>query len=144
VSENVERAVPFFRVTDMHASLRFYVDGLGFAIVLRWIPESDGREPYEGIRWCRLELGSAEIMLQEFEPQTRPEAMLGAGVSVCFTCKDALALYRTFASRGVRTRRRPSVENGFWVVPLADPDGYRIEFSSPTDAPEEREFEEAT
>jgi catechol 2,3-dioxygenase-like lactoylglutathione lyase family enzyme len=27
---NVEQAVPFFMVSDMDASLRFYVDGLGF------------------------------------------------------------------------------------------------------------------
>ena len=27
--------------------------------------------------------------------------------------------------------------NRLWVVPVTDPDGYRVEFSSPTDAPEE-------
>jgi hypothetical protein len=27
---NVKQAVPFFGVTNMDASLRFYVDGLGF------------------------------------------------------------------------------------------------------------------
>jgi hypothetical protein len=32
--------------------------------------------------------------------------------------------------------------NRLWVVPLSDPHGYRIEFSSPTDAPEESELEE--
>jgi hypothetical protein len=35
------------------------------------------------------------------------------------------------------------VGNGLWVVSFTDPDGYRIEFSSPTDAPEESELEEA-
>jgi hypothetical protein len=34
------------------------------------------------------------------------------------------------------------VGNGLWVVPLTDPDGYRMEFSSPTDAPEETELKE--
>jgi len=29
-----------------------------------------------------------------------------------------------------------------WVVPVTDPDGYRMEFESPTDAPEESELEE--
>jgi lactoylglutathione lyase len=29
-----------------------------------------------------------------------------------------------------------------WVVPVTDPDGYRMEFSSPTDAPEDTELEE--
>jgi hypothetical protein len=35
-----------------------------------------------------------------------------------------------------------SVGNGLWGVPLSDPYGYRIEFSSSTDAPEESELEE--
>jgi lactoylglutathione lyase len=40
------------------------------------------------------------------------------------------------------TRKRPSVGNHLWVVALTDPDGYRIEFSSPSDAPEESELKE--
>lgn len=62
--------------------------------------------------------------------------------NVCFQCEDALALYREFKSRGVQTRGRPTVGNRLWVVPVTDPDGYRMEFSSPTDAPEESELEE--
>jgi hypothetical protein len=57
-------------------------------------------------------------------------------------CEDALALYREFKSRGIQTRRCPFVGNRLWVVPLTDPDGYRIEFASPTDAPEESELAE--
>jgi len=57
-------------------------------------------------------------------------------------CEDAVALYREFKSRRVQTRTRPFVGNRLWVVPVTDPDGYRIEFESPTDAPEESELEE--
>jgi catechol 2,3-dioxygenase-like lactoylglutathione lyase family enzyme len=32
ISANVKQAVPFFGVTDIKSSLRFYVDGLGFTI----------------------------------------------------------------------------------------------------------------
>jgi lactoylglutathione lyase len=35
-STNVKQAVPFFGVTNMEASLRFYVDGLGFKMT-RWV-----------------------------------------------------------------------------------------------------------
>ena len=141
-SVNVKQAVPFFGVSNMESSLRFYVDGLGFKMKNYWIPDraedhADGR-----IRWCWLELGGAAIMLQEFRPGGRPKEMLGTGVNVCFQCEDALALYREFKSRGIQTRKRPFVGNRLWVVPLTDPDGYRIEFSSPTDAPEESELEE--
>jgi uncharacterized glyoxalase superfamily protein PhnB len=141
-SVNVKQAVPFFGVTNMESSLRFYVDGLGFRMKNYWIPDRAEDRPDGRIRWCWLELGEAAIMLQEFLPDRRPKDALGSGVNVCFQCEDALALYREFKSRGIQTLKRPSVGNRFWVVPVIDPDGYRMEFSSPTDAPEESEFEE--
>ena len=140
-SVNVKQAVPFFGVTNMETSLRFYIDGLGFKMKRQWIPDRAEDKPDGRIRWCWLELGEAAIMLQEFLPERRPKETLGTGTSVCFTCEDALALYREFKSHGIQTRR-PSVGNRLWVVGLTDPDGYRIEFSSPTDAPEESELEE--
>ena len=42
---NVKQAVPFFMITNMEASLRFYVEGLGFTMTNKWIDE--GR-----LRWC--------------------------------------------------------------------------------------------
>jgi len=80
------------------------------------------------------------IMLQEFWPGCRPTQVLGTGASVCFMCEDALTLYREFKSRGIPTRRRPYVGNRLWVVPVTDPDGYRMDFESPTDAPEVSEL----
>jgi len=141
-SVNVKQAVPFFGVTNMESSLRFYVEGLGFKMKKYWIPDRAEDHPDGRIRWCWLELGDAAIMLQEFRPGGRPKETPGTGVNVCFQCEDALVLYREFKSRGIQTRKRPSVGNRLWVVPLTDPDGYRIEFSSPTDAPEESELEE--
>jgi len=139
---NVKQAVPFFRVTNMAASLRFYVDGLGFKMKSYWIPKKSERNPEGKIRWCWLELGQAAIMLQEFLPEHTPKETLGTGVSVSFQCEDALALYREFKARGIQPRKRPFVGNRLWVVPLTDPDGYCMEFASPTDAPEESELEE--
>ena len=141
-SVNVKQAVPFFGVTNMESSLRFYVDGLGFKMTNYWIPDRTEDHPDGRIHWCWLQLGEAAIMLQEFRPQNRPKETLGTGASVSFMCEDALALYREFKSRGIQTRKCPFVGNRLWVVPLADPDGYRMEFASPTDAPEESEFEE--
>jgi lactoylglutathione lyase len=141
-SVNVKQAVPFFGVSNMEASLRFYVDGLGFKMKRQWIPDHAEDKPDGRIRWCWLELGEAAIMLQEFLPERRPKETLGTGLNVCFQCEDSLALYREFESRGIQMRSRPCVGNGLWVVPVTDPDGYRMEFSSPTDAPEETELEE--
>jgi uncharacterized glyoxalase superfamily protein PhnB len=143
-SANVKQAVPFFGVTSMEASLRFYVDRLGFKMKRWWISDqADGHYKADGrIRWCWLELGEAAIMLQELSPERQQKETLGTGVNVCFQCEDALALYREFKSRGIQTRTGPFVGNRLWVVPVTDPDGYRMEFSSPTDAPEESELEE--
>ncbi|HEY0785576.1 MAG TPA: VOC family protein [Acidobacteriaceae bacterium] len=143
MSAEVKQAVPFFGVTDMDSSLRFYVDGLGFTRTRQWIPDGDEHYPTDGrIRWCWLERGGAAIMLQEFPPHGRPAGALGTGASVCFQCEDALALYREFQGRGITTRQRPFVGNGLWVVGFTDPDGYRIDFEGPADAPEESELEE--
>jgi lactoylglutathione lyase len=133
---NVRQAVPFFMVTDIEASLRFYVDGLGFAITNEWRPEkARGR-----IQWCWLQLGHAALMLQEYwkdgRPGGAPEGPLGQGVSVCFMCADAIAIYHDLVSRGIAAKR-PFVGNSLWVTPVQDPDGYHLYFESATDAPEE-------
>jgi lactoylglutathione lyase len=107
-----------------------------------WIPDRGEHNPDGRIRWCWLELGDTAIMLQEFLPERQPKETLGTGTSVCFMCDDSLALYREFKSHGIQTRQRPFVGNRLWVVPLTDPDGYRIDFESPTDAPEESELAE--
>ncbi|MGB9121996.1 MAG: VOC family protein [Candidatus Angelobacter sp.] len=141
IEANVRQAVPFFRVSSMEASLRFYVDGLGFAMTRKWTPDGDGR-----ICWWWLELGYAALMLQEFKkdhhPNSgRPDEKLGVGVSLCFQCKDALALYKDFRSRQIAAKR-PFVGNGMWVTSVQDPDGYKLEFESLTDVAEETVFSE--
>lgn len=137
---NVEEAVPFFRVTSMETSLRFYVDGLGFQMMRKWTPDGDGK-----VRWCWLQHGNAAIMLQEFRKEGPdswvPDGKLGVGVSISFQCKDALALYKDFKSRKIDAKR-PFVGNAMWVTSVQDPDGYNLEFESLTDVPEETVFSE--
>jgi catechol 2,3-dioxygenase-like lactoylglutathione lyase family enzyme len=131
---NVKQAVPFFAVSDMQASLRFYVDGLGFTMTNQWV---DGGV----LRWCWLELGGAALMLQQYRTEGHdawvPQGKVGEGVTIDFMCQDALGIYRQATAQGLKTRRRPFVGNGLWVVTFLDPDGYRIEFESPTDVAEE-------
>jgi lactoylglutathione lyase len=134
---NVKRAVPFFHVSNIEESLRFYMEGLGFEITKKWIDQGK-------LRWCWLEFGDAALMLQEFRTEGhdswKATCKVGEGVSIYFMCEDALAIYRDAASRGIKVSRNPFVGNGMWVVPFSDPDGYRIEFESPTDVPEEMEY----
>jgi catechol 2,3-dioxygenase-like lactoylglutathione lyase family enzyme len=129
---NLKQAVPFFNVTNIEASVQFYVEGLGFTMTKQWT--SEGK-----LRWCWIEREGVALMLQEYLPVHLPTEKLGVGVSVCFICEDALALYHEFKARGIDASR-PFVGNGMWVTTVIDPDGYRLEIESYTDAPEESEF----
>lgn len=137
---NVRQAVPFFNVTDIEASLRFYVEGLAFKITRQWTP--GGR-----IRWCWLERDGVAIMLQEYwkdgHPGGSPAGILGQGLSICFVCADAIAVYHDAQARGLNPSR-PFVGNNLWVTSFTDPDGYRLDFESPTDVPEETVYSDPT
>jgi catechol 2,3-dioxygenase-like lactoylglutathione lyase family enzyme len=130
---NVTGVAALLMVTSMEQSLKFYVDGLGFEIKNRWIP--DGH-----LRWVWMELGTAPLMLQEATGNT-PERLakagkLGNGSALYFQCRDAITVYRQALERGI-AGREPQVGNFNWEVFLKDPDGYSINFASPTDLPEE-------
>jgi catechol 2,3-dioxygenase-like lactoylglutathione lyase family enzyme len=138
VTANLKQAVPFFAVSDMERSLRFYLEGLGFEMTHKWIDEGT-------VRWCWLQRGGAALMLQDFRRDGRepwsPPGQLGVGVSIMFVCEDALAFYREVRARGIDASR-PLVGNSMWVTSLRDPDGYRVEFESYTDVPEETVYDE--
>ena len=135
---NVQQAVPFLRVSDIQASARYYVDGLGFEMTRQWTPGGK-------LQWCWLECGSAALMLQEIRREGHgawtPGGKLGEGVSIVFICRDALAIYREVTARGIEAAR-PFVGNAMWVTSVSDPDGYRIEFESDTGVPEETVYSE--
>jgi catechol 2,3-dioxygenase-like lactoylglutathione lyase family enzyme len=131
---NVEACVPLLGVSDIEASVRYYVDGLGFKMTRTW-------EPQGKLRWCWLEHGGAALMLQQFAKSGpgSPESKVGVGIGINFICKDALAIYHEVTGKGIEAKR-PFVGNAMWVVSLTDPDGYKLFFESYTDAPEESEY----
>ena len=134
IGANLMQVVPFLGVTDMDRSVRFYIDDLGFTMKHQWTPEGK-------LRWCWLTRGGASIMLQEYLAGRRPEGVLGQGVSLCFQCEDAVALYREFRARGIDAKE-PEVGNSMWVTVLSDPDGYKLDFESVTDTPEDTKLSE--
>ena len=139
IGDNVKEAVPFFLVRDMEASLHFYVDGLGFKMTKQWVYD-------DKVRWCLLRRDGVGVMLQDLRKDdggsVSLEGQVGLGVSIMLVCDDALAIYREVTARGI-SASRPFVGNGMWVTSLRDPDGYRLDFESYTDVPEETEYSEA-
>lgn len=134
-SSNIQLAVPFFMVMDMHTSLKFYTEKLGFALINQWIPR-------DKIEWCWLQRDSVSLMLQEPRNKEKFDGVeKGTGISICFQCKDALALYDEFKLKGIEMNE-PFVGNNMWVVCVNDPDGYRLDFESATDVPEETKYSE--
>jgi lactoylglutathione lyase len=126
---NLTQAVPFFMVTSIQESVRFYVDGFGFKMTHEWTLEGT-------LQWCWLQQDGAALMLQEYlkvekngRPPYSPQGKLGEGVSICFMCDDAIAMYHRAVERGLKAKR-PFVGNGLWVTSLAGPDGYKIDFES--------------
>ena len=133
---NIKLAVPFFMVRDMEISLNFYVEKLGFTITNQWTPLGK-------IEWCWLQREGVSLMLQEDRNREKFDAqgLKGTGVSICFQCVDALALYQEFTAKDV-TISEPFVGNNMWVTAFTDPDGYKLDFESPTDVPEETTYSE--
>jgi catechol 2,3-dioxygenase-like lactoylglutathione lyase family enzyme len=128
-SFNIQFAVPFFMVLNMEISLQFYVEKLGFIITNKWTP-------FNKIEWCWLQRDGVSLMLQE--PRNKEQfdgTEKGKGVSICFQCKDSLTLYHEFLKKNIEIKE-PFVGNKMWVVYITDPDGYRLDFESPTDVKE--------
>lgn len=136
--KNIQFCANLFMVSDMEVSMKFYVDGLGFSVLNTWTPHGK-------IEWCWLQREGGPLMLQEFRTSATKSYLMGdkpgTGVSVWFQCRDSLALYHEFVTKGLPVNE-PFVGNGLWDVSLKDPDGYSLHFESRTDVPEETTYSE--
>ena len=97
---NIQYSTPLFMVSNMEASLKFYVDGLGFKVRNNWTPRGK-------IEWCWLQREGGSIMLQEARITTEKPYLSGnkpgAGLSIWFQCKDSLILYHEFLDNGINS-----------------------------------------
>ena len=136
--------VPELDVTDLDASLRFYVDVVGFGVVFERRPE----------RFAYLALEGAELMLQEAAGPGRRfrtatlERPFGRGINLQIAVYDVDDLFASVVRSGAEPvvpleDRWYSVEVGSpagrWDIPgpvragnrqfvVADPDGYLLRF----------------
>lgn len=124
--------VPELDVTNLEASLEFYVGILGFRVRYQ--------RPEE--RFAYLEREAAELVLEEAAGpgrrfRTAPlERPFGRGVNFQIACGDVEALERRVAAAGVdfivaletRWYRAGQIERGNRQFVVADPDGYLLRF----------------
>ena len=106
-----------------------------------WFCHDLAMAPGGRIEWCWLQREGAALMLQQYPKESHRAGVLGMGVSICFICADALALYHEFTEKGL-TPSGPFVGNKMWVTSLKDPDGYDLQFESMTDVREETTYSE--
>jgi len=73
-SVNVKQVVPFFGVTNMESSLRFYVDGLGFKMKNYWIPDRAEDHPDGRIAGAGLSLATPRSCFRSSGPEVSRNA----------------------------------------------------------------------
>ena len=125
------KLVPELYCSDFEASLRFYVDVLGFTVLYARAED----------RFAMLEREGAQIMIEQ--PVGRAWVMgelvrpFGRGVNFEIECSDVDALYRRVRASGAtvflemeeKWYRRDGVEVGNRQFIVQDPDGYLLRFA---------------
>jgi catechol 2,3-dioxygenase-like lactoylglutathione lyase family enzyme len=126
---DVRGLAPLLQVFDMPASLKFYCDGLGFAIVA-----NDGK-PAPHFDWVLLRLNGSELMLNTaYEEAERPPAPHPARIaahqdsSIYFGCPDVDGAYAHLQAKGIQSEKPRIAPYGMKQLFLKDPDGYTLCF----------------
>jgi catechol 2,3-dioxygenase-like lactoylglutathione lyase family enzyme len=121
---------PMLAVFDMKASLKFYVDVLGFAI-----HESAGTEDDMG--WVWLSQNGLNLMLNtQYEISDRPaQPEPSRMVTHCDTilyigCPDVDGAYNELLAKGLTVGKPEIASYGMKQLYITDPDGYQICFQS--------------
>jgi catechol 2,3-dioxygenase-like lactoylglutathione lyase family enzyme len=107
---NLDSIYPLFRVTDIHASVRYYVDILGFNEVT-W-----GDDAFT----CVL-FNDTALYLGRGDPNR--------GAWVPITVSDVRTLYQTYRSRGAIIRQASDSGTNTFEMQVEDPDGNLLRFS---------------
>lgn len=124
-SLRLRSAGPSFTVNDIHKSVAFYRDVLGFTVKERW--ESDG-----ALHGVELVAGGVTFWLGQDDWKKGRDRVKGLGFRMyCETAQDVDALARGIRERGGTLAEEPRDEPwGGRDFAVVDPDGFKITFAS--------------
>jgi catechol 2,3-dioxygenase-like lactoylglutathione lyase family enzyme len=111
-----ECVIPILRVNSLAASIRFYVDVLGFKV--DW--GGEGESTFASVSRDRQ-----TIMLSQGE-QGHPGTWLWIGV------EDIEPLFAEYREKGVKFREQPTNYPWAYEMKIEDPDGHVLRFGSDT------------
>ena len=114
---------PALTTNDIHKSLAFYTDVLGFVVKERW--EEGGT-----LGGAEIVAGSVLIMLSQDDFAKGRDRVKGVGQRLwCMTAQDVDALAGQIRARGGTIDVGPTSEHGLRFFTVTDPDGFRLTFA---------------
>jgi len=140
-SVNVKQAVPFFGVTNMESSLRFYVDGLGFKMKNCWIPDRAEDHPDGEFAGAGFSLATPRSCFRSSGRRIGQRKRLGQVLRSPSCAKTRSPFIASSNRAEFRRGAAPLWETVCGLCRLPIPT-LSHGVASPTDAPEESELEE--
>jgi uncharacterized glyoxalase superfamily protein PhnB len=112
---------PKFTVRDLHASIRWYTEVLGFIVGEEW---KDGGQ----LKGVELKAGAVTLMLDQDDFAKGRDRVLGDGVRLyCRTIQNLDQLAEGIRTRGGAMTQMPTDQPwGARDLVIQDPDGYKI------------------
>ena len=124
------KVTPLMQVYDMHRSVAWYRDVIGFEVVQKHDP--DGH-----LHWAMLKLGDAIVMLNaKYEDDTQIEIrsshVEGHGdLTLYFDCPNVDEAYEHLINKRCEVEQPVTRFYGMRQVTVTDPDGYELCFQQP-------------
>jgi len=122
----IQNITPMFQVYDMHQSVAFYRDILGFAVVNKYEP--DGH-----FYWAMLKHGDRTLMLNsryedEDRPSKPPRVVGHNDVTLYFGCPDVDGAFAELRAKGCDLKEPEVTHYGMKQLTIKDPDGFELCF----------------
>lgn len=119
----LRRVTPALTVRDIHKSLAFYQDVLGFTPKDRWDEGGD-------LRGVELVAGAVTLMLSQDDFTKGKDRVKGVGHRLwCMTTQDVDSLAGQVRARGGTIDEGPTSDWGMRFFTITDPDGFRLTFA---------------